>query len=287
MIIIGFLAVLGVMTFLYIIKWGQSLFHYFEGFPSVHMILIGFVTDFFDSLGIGSFAPTASWYRHTKLVKDRIIPGTMLVGHTLPVVTMAFIFIRRVEVDPITLILMILAAAIGAHLGADIVSGLSETKVQFGMGFALIITAIIMILGTDVIQAMPSAGNQIGLSGGSLLIAVMGNFVLGALMSLGVGLYAPCMALVYLLGMDQLAAFPIMMGSCAFLMPIGSIKFINHAALDARAALGLALGGVPAVVLAANFISELPMEVLTWLVIAVISYTAFKMLRAALPKEHF
>ncbi|SDY72353.1 sulfite exporter TauE/SafE family protein [Tindallia californiensis] len=287
MIITGFLAVLGIMTILYVIKLVQSLYHYFEGFPSIHMLVIGFVTDFFDSLGIGSFAPTASWYRHTKMVNDRIIPGTMLVGHTLPVVTMAFIFIQRVEVDPLTLVFMIIAAALGAHVGADIVSGLSETKVQFGMGFALIITAIIMILGTDAIQAMPASGDMIGLDGAKLMVAVAGNFILGALMSLGVGLYAPCMALVYLLGMDQLAAFPIMMGSCAFLMPIGSIKFIKHGAFDSRAAVGLALGGVPAVVIAATFISELPMEILTWLVIGVISYTAFKMLRAALPKESF
>ncbi len=66
-----------------------------------------------------------------------------------------------------------------------------------------------------------------------LVLGLAGNFMLGALMTLGIGLYAPCMILVGLLGMNATAAFPIMMGSCAFLMPIASAKFVQKQRLRA------------------------------------------------------
>jgi uncharacterized membrane protein YfcA len=114
-----------------------------------------------------------------------------------------------------------------------------------------------------------------------LMIAVGGNFLLGALMSLGIGLYAPCMILVSLLGMNPTAAFPIMMGSCAFLMPIGSLRFIRERAYSLRAALGLAIGGIPGVLIAAYVVKSLPLYAVRWLVIVVVLYTAVTMLYSA------
>ena len=93
-----------------------------------------------------------------------------------------------------------------------------------------------------------------------LVIAVGCNFVLGALMTLGVGLYAPCLILVSLLGMNPIAAFPIMMGSCAFLMPVAGLRFIAAQSYDARASLGLAIGGIPGVLIAAFIVKQLPLR---------------------------
>jgi uncharacterized membrane protein YfcA len=107
------------------------------------------------------------------------------------------------------------------------------------------------------------------------------NFLLGALMEVGVGLYGPCLILVSLLGMNPQAAFPIMMGSCAFLMPIGSLKFIRRGRYSLRASLGLGLGGVPAVLIAAFVVKSMPLAYLRWLVVAVVLYAAFSMLRSA------
>jgi uncharacterized membrane protein YfcA len=121
----------------------------------------------------------------------------------------------------------------------------------------------------------------VSLSGARLAVAIAVNFVLGALMTLGIGLYAPCMILVSLLGMDPKVAFPIMMGSCAFLMPVGSIRFVGEGRYDLRAAVGLALGGVPAVLLAAFVVRALPLGAVRWLVIVVVVYTAAALLRAA------
>jgi uncharacterized membrane protein YfcA len=247
--------------------------------PGAPELLIGFVTNFFDTLGIGSFATTTSLFRILRLVPDERIPGTLNVGHATPAVTQAFIYIVIVTVAMPTLASMIAAAVAGAWLGAGVVSRWSRARVQRGMGSALLAAAFLMLM--TQLGLVPLGGTAVALSGGRLAVAVGVNFVLGALMTLGIGLYAPCMILVSLLGMDPKAAFPIMMGSCAFLMPVGSVRFIREGRYSLRAAVGLALGGVPAVLLAAYVVRALPLGAVRWLVIVVVVYTAAALLRAA------
>jgi uncharacterized membrane protein YfcA len=81
--------------------------------------------------------------------------------------------------------------------------------------------------------------------------------------------------------MNPIAAFPIMMGSCAFLMPVASIQFIRRNAYNLRAAIGLALGGPLAVLLAVWLVESLPTPMVRTLVLIVISYTSITMLRSA------
>lgn len=241
---------------------------------------VGFITNFFDTLGIGSFAPTVALNKFMKMgVKDRELPGLLNVADTLPVMVEAAIFTTVIKVEPLTLISMLAAAALGSYLGAGIISKMDEVKVQKVMGVALFITAVLMIF--KQLNLIQGGGDAIGLSGVKLVIGVVGNFIFGALMSAGIGLYAPCMALVYFLGMSPKVAFPIMMGSCATLMPVGSIKFIKEGAYPRKAALIIGLSGMVGVYIAAKFVSNLPMNILTWLVIAVIFYTSASMLIAA------
>ncbi len=240
---------------------------------------VGFVTNFFDTLGIGSFAPTTSLFKLLRLVPDERIPGTLNVGHTPATATQAFIFIAIVKVEMPTLAGMIAAAVAGAWLGAGIVAGLPRRQIQLGMGIALIVAATLFSLTN--LGLLPGGGEALGLSGGRLVLAVCGSFVLGALMTLGIGLYAPCMILVSLLGMNPIAAFPIMMGSCAFLMPVGSLRFLEKDSYSLRPALGLTLGGVPGVLIAAFVVKSLPIAMLRWLVAVVVVYTAWAMLSAA------
>src|SRR5205809_4390385 len=174
---------------------------------------------------------------------------------------------------------MIIAAVIGSWLGAGVVSGWSRRKVRLGMGMALLAAATLMLM--KQLNLFPAGGDTLGVRGGLLAIALVGNFVLGALMTLGIGLYAPCMILVSLLGMNPKADFPMMMGSCAFLMPVGGLRFIREQSYSLRAAFGLALGGIPGVLLAAYIVKELPLDVVRWLVIAVVIYTAASMLFSA------
>lgn len=241
--------------------------------------IIGFVVNFFDTLGIGSFAPTTAALRAFKQTKDKVIPGTLNVSCTIPVVIEAFIFISAIEVEPITLISMLAAAVVGSVLGAGIVSKLPERKIQFVMGIALLVTALIMTTQRFGLISSLGTGEAIGLTGIKLIIAIVGNFILGALMTAGIGLYAPCMAFVYLLGMSPRVAFPIMMGSCAFLMPAASIKFVKEGAYNRKASLAITIGGVIGVIIAAYLVKSLPLEILTWLVIAVVTYTALTLLR--------
>jgi len=174
---------------------------------------------------------------------------------------------------------MIGASVLGAWLGAGIVSGWSRRNVQIGMGLALIAAATLMLM--TQLNLFPSGGATSGVRGIALAIGIAGNFLLGALMTLGIGLYAPCMILVSLLGMNPKAAFPIMMGSCAFLMPVGSLRFIREQSYSLRDALGLAIGGVPGVLLAAYIVKELPLYAVRWLVVVVVVYTAVTMLASA------
>jgi uncharacterized membrane protein YfcA len=250
-----------------------------RGAPAPLHLAIGFVTNFFDTLGIGSFATTTSLFRMRRVVEDRLIPGTLNVGHTAPTVAQAFIYISIVAADMTTLVAMIAASVAGAWLGAGIVAGWSRTKVQIGMGLALLVAASLML--ATQLGLFPVGGEAIGVQGARLGVGVSGNFALGALMTLGIGLYAPCMILVSLLGMSPKVAFPIMMGSCAFLMPVGSMRFIRKDCYALRPALGLAIGGVPGVLLAAFIVKSLPLDKVRWLVIVVVVYTALTMLRSA------
>ena len=240
--------------------------------------LIGFVVNFFDVLGIGAFAPQTALLKFTRQTEDKIIPGTLNVANTLPVLFQALIFITVIEVDFLTLIVMLIAAAAGAVFGAGIVAKLSEKRIRLTMGFALLVTAGFMLAGN--MEWIQGGGDAIGLYDGKLIIAGIANFILGALMTAGIGLYAPCMALVFALGMSPKVAFPIMMGSCAFLMPPASIRFIREGAYNRKAAVAMAIPGVVAVLIAAFIIKSLPLDILRWVVIGVILYTSAVMLRA-------
>ena len=241
--------------------------------------LIGFVVNFFDVLGIGAFAPQTALLKFTKQTEDRLLPGTLNVSNTLPVLIQAIIFITVVEEEPVTLVAMLLAAAAGAILGAGIVARLSENKIRLVMGVALLITASFMF--ANKMHWIQGGGTAIGLYNVKLVIAIVVNFILGALMTAGIGLYAPCMALVFALGLSPEVAFPIMMGSCAFLMPPASVKFIKEGAYNRKAAVAMAIPGMVAVLIAALIVKSLPLDTLRWVVIVVIVYTSVVMLRAA------
>src|SRR3989442_5713715 len=270
--ITGLLAGLAALAAVFLAEWGRKD----ERFPTPLQMGIGYFTNFFDTLGIGSYATTTALFRFKKVVDDLVIPCTLNVGHTLPIVVQTFIYTQIIPVDVATLFSMIAASILGAWLGAGFVARWPRRTVQIGMGIALLVAAGLMFM--TQMKLFPGGGDAIGVTGIKFVIAVAGNFMLGALMTLGIGLYAPCMILVSLLGMNPKTAFPIMMGSCAFLMPVGGMRFIREQSYSLRAAFGLALGGIPGVLLAAYIVKELPLDAVRWLVIAVVIYTALSML---------
>jgi uncharacterized membrane protein YfcA len=243
-------------------------------------IALGAVTNFFDTLGIGSYAPTTAWIKLRKLVPDSYIPAVLNVGHALPTVAEALIFIALVSVDPWLLVACIAAAALGAVVGAPVVLRLPVRSVQLIVGIALLLAA--MTFAAKNLDLLPAGGDALSLPPLSFAVAVVAHFVLGALMTAGIGLFAPSLALLSLLGLNPVAAFPIMMGACAFLMPASGLRFLKSDRIDYRLVLSLTLGGIPAVLLAAYVVKSLPLETLRWVVVVVVLYTAVVMLRAAL-----
>jgi uncharacterized membrane protein YfcA len=251
--------------------------------PTPIELLIGFVTDFFDTLGIGSFAPTTAIYKLRRIVPDELIPGTLNVGHTPSAITEALIFVTAILVDPLLLVTVVGSAAAGAWLGAGIVARLPRRAIQITMGVALLIAGTVFTAVN--LGALPGGGTAMSLVGWKFALAVGINFVLGALMSAGIGLYAPCMITLALLGMHPLAAFPIMMGACALLQPVASLRFFQTGKFAWGPSLGLSFGGVIGVLVAAYIVKSLPLIALRWLVIVVIAYAAFAMLRSAARRE--
>lgn len=288
MILNGVLGVLGLLTLMYSVVFVRDIMAHKDELEKETNVAIsgaiGFGINFLDTLGIGSFAPATALLRGFKQIKDRVIPGTLNVSCTWAVVAEAFIFMTIIEVEPITLVSMLVSAAIGAWVGAALVSKFDEKKVQIVMGIALLVTDFFLLAGQ--MDWMPVGGDAIGLTGIKLIVAVAINFVLGALMSFGIGLYAPCMALVFLMGMSPKVAFPIMMGSCAYLMPVGSMKFIKEGTYGRKASLAIAIFGVAGVFVAAKIVKSLPLDILKWLVIGVVIYTAITLLISGTKKNN-
>src|ERR1700677_2051285 len=232
---------LGVFTVFLVWIWMRSKDRA-PGVPSIFEFFLGLATNFFDTLGIGSFAPTASVFKFRHMVPDEEIPGTLNVGHALPTLLEASLFIAIVQVDIVTLVLMMAAAVCGAWFGAGIVASWPRRWVQTGMGIALLAAAGFFLMTN--LKLLPTGGNALILRDWRLWTGVVGSLFLGALMTLGIGLYGPCMILVSVLGMDPHAAFPIMMGSCAFLMPEASAPCIQACRYSPLVSLRLAFGGL-------------------------------------------
>jgi len=241
--------------------------------------LVGLFTNFLDTLGIGSFAQITAIFKATKAVDDKIIPGTLNVANAIPIALQALIFITVVKVEVFTLIALITSATIGAWLGAGFIARFNRRKIQIIMGIALACTALLM--ASSMAGFIEGHGNATGLTGGILVAGIVGNFILGALMTAGIGLYAPCMAMLFFLGMSPLTVFPIMMGSCAFLMQVAGVRFINKGAYARKPSVAITLTGCIGVLVAAFLITSLPLTLLKILVILVIVYTSFAMLYSA------
>jgi uncharacterized membrane protein YfcA len=203
----------------------------------------------------------------------------MIVGHSLPVVVQALIFVAVVQVDPKVLALLIGVSVLGGWVGAGICSRLPVRPIQITISIGLLAAAIFMMMSQ--LGMFPPGGTALTLPTGKLIFAMIVNFMLGILLMLGIGNYAPSLILFSLLGMDPRAAFPIMMGSGALMAMAGGFRFMRAAKFDTRAALGLTLGGIPGVLVAGLIVKSLPLSVLRWMVVIVVIYAATTMLRSA------
>jgi uncharacterized membrane protein YfcA len=253
--------------------------------PDPESIVLGAITNFFDTLGIGSFATTTAWIKFRGLVPDSFIPATLNVGHALPTIAQSAIFlvILGVHVDPLLLASCIGAAVLGSLVGVPLVVRAPVQVVRGVVGAALLIAAGLYAMSN--LDLMPIGGSATALPAAQMVVAIAAHFILGALMAFGIGLYAPSLILLSLLGLDPRLAFPIMASACAFLMPTTGFRFIRTDRINLKIVLGIALGGIPAVLVAAFVIKEMPIVWLRWGVVIVVLYAAALLLRSAFHNE--
>jgi uncharacterized membrane protein YfcA len=256
--------------------------------PTAETMALGAVVCFFDTLGIGSFAPSTAWLKFRRLVPDRLIPPTILVGLTVAAVLESIIFLIRlgVKVDPVLLVGCVLACLMGGLLGAPLVHRTRVWIVQLIVAIGLLLAAIAYAMTN--LHLFPGGGTAASLPLALTILAIVANFVFGVLLNYGVGNYAPTLVVLSLMGMDPRLCFPIMAGAAALMGSGAGIRHIHTGNLDLRVVLGLTIGGIPAVIVAAYIVVTMPLELLRWLVLVVVLYAASIMLRAAVlgRREH-
>jgi uncharacterized membrane protein YfcA len=252
--------------------------------PKGEGVVLGAITNFFDTLGIGSFAPSIAWMRMRKLVPDRLIPMTMLAGYILPSLLQGIIFmiLLGVRVDPWLILGCIVAMIAGGYFSPAIAARSPVRLIQTIVGLALVMAAFFYTLSN--LGLMPAGGEATSLALPQALVAVGAHFLFGILLAFGVGNYAPTLALLSLMGMDPRLAFPIMASAAGFSGAAAAARCMNLMKLDLRLALGLALGAIPAVLVAALIVKEMPVTTLRWLVVVVVTYAGVTLLLSAMRK---
>jgi uncharacterized membrane protein YfcA len=243
--------------------------------------VIGGVTGFLDTLGIGNYAQITALFKLRGHPPDELIPGTLNVGNAVGILVSATLFISTVPVEPTLLMVMVISAGAGAWIGAGIVSRMRRRVIQVLMGIALLLAALFFTM-TNLGIIAPT-GSAMGLTGWRFALAVVANFVLGALMCVGIGNYAPSMALLAFLGMHPIAAYPIMIASDGVLIPVASLRFLRSGRFAPAVAVGLTLGGIVGTMAAVPLVKMLGahLTLMRWVVTVVIAYAAIAMLRSA------
>jgi uncharacterized membrane protein YfcA len=246
---------------------------------SPEALLMGFVANFFDTLGIGSFAPTTAYMKFRGIVSDELIPPTLIAGYAVPTAVEAFVFITSVRIDSCLLVVCILMSILGALIGASFAARLPVRQIRLLMGAGLLIAAALFALAN--LGEMPAGGAATSLGAASFAVAALATFVLGLLVNVGIGIYGPLLITFSLLGLDPRAAFPVMMGSAAFQMLADGIKLLSSRPLNPTLLVSMAAGAVPGVLIAAFLVRSLPLQPLRWGVVIVVSYAALCMLFSA------
>ncbi|MDB5691643.1 MAG: sulfite exporter TauE/SafE family protein [Alphaproteobacteria bacterium] len=256
--------------------------------PSIEALALGAVVNFLDTLGIGSFAPTTAWFKFRRMVPDRLIPPTLLCGLTPPAMTESIIYLilLGVLVDPVLLFSCVIAVFAGGLVGARLVARARVWIVQMIVAIGLVLAAAAYAMTN--LHLFPGGGTANSLPLTLMIVAIIANFAFGILANFGVGNYAPTLVMLSLMGMDPRLCFPIMAGGACLMGAGSSVRHIAIGEVDMRVVLGLAIGGIPAVLVAAFLVKTMPLEYLRWLVFVVVLYAATVMAHASLKgrREH-
>jgi uncharacterized membrane protein YfcA len=250
--------------------------------PGLEALALGAVVNFLDALGIGSFATTTAWFKFRRMVPDRLIPQSLLCGLTPPAMTESIVYLIAlgVLVDPVLLFSCVIAVFIGGLVGVPLVTRARVWVVQMIVAIGLVLAAAAYAMTN--LHLFPGGGTATSLPLTLMIVAILANFGFGILANFGVGNYAPTLVMFSLMGMDPHLCFPIMAGGACLMGAGASVQHIRIGQVDMRVVLGLAIGGIPAVLVAVYIVKEMPVEYLRWLVFVVVVYAAAVMAHASL-----
>jgi len=274
------LKILGVLYLTYQLYNFAKHYKNLENYSYLKNILIGLPTGFLDVFGIGSFATTTLLLRKTKQVDDKYLPGVLNVSFAIPGTLEAIFFIDNVSIDPTTLVVLTISGILGSFLCSLFVSKLCRKKIRYILGIALLISALFILI--NQLNLVQIGGDKYMLSGLNLIFGAIGMFLIGAGMCLGIGLFAPGMALLYLLGMSPIAVLPILMGCCAFIMLTCGYNFMRKEAYEIKNSTALTIGYSIGVLMASFIVININIKLLKWIIIITILYTSIGLIRSAL-----
>jgi uncharacterized membrane protein YfcA len=280
-LILVFVVLIAVEVAVVVTWFLQARRHHWPFRPTTSDLGIGAVTSFLDTLGIGNYAQITAAFKLRKHPPDELIPGTLNVGNSVGILFSSALFITTVAVDPVLLLAMVVSSGVGAWVGAGLVSRMPKRAIQISMGIALLLAAIFFSMTN--LGILPPQGSAMALAGWKFGLAVVANFIFGALMCVGIGNYAPTMALLAFLGMSPIAAYPIMIASDGVLIPVASLGFLRSGRFAPAVAFGLTAGGIVGTFAAFPLVNMLGshLTLMRWVVTAIIIYAAVAMLRSA------
>ncbi len=248
-----------------------------EKINRIFLVIITPVIYFFSTFGVSDFAICSVIYPKLKWVKIKKLPGTVNASSLIPTAVMALIYMSSVNVDIKTLTICIIAQVLGGYLGPEIVVKLDEELIKKLIGIGLLVVSFVILLGQ--INIVPINGVSTELTGIKLVIGAFCLFIFGALNNIGIGSFSLTMVTMYLLGMNPIAAFPIMMGATTFSVGVGSMQFIRLNEYNRKITLYSSTFGIIGVVIAAYIVKSLDTYYIKWIVMFVLLIAAYTMLK--------
>lgn len=242
---------------------------------NIAMSIYSFFLFLLSALGISDYAISEAVYPKTHWVPTKKLPGTLSVQCTIPAAIMALAFVKSVKLDILTLIIPIICQALGSYIFPRFAVRLPVKTIKRIMAIGLLLAGFFIVAGK--VGWVPAGGAATGLHGWKLLVLALLTFLAGCLNTIGIGSYSIVMVTVYMLGMNPIASYPIMMGASGFSVPLGSSQFVKMGAYSRKISLFTSIFGSLGVLVAVFFVKNLNISVLQWIVVVVVVYSAVTM----------
>lgn len=251
-------------------QWKRQSSVFISVKQKIQLTLSGVIAFVADTLGIGSFAVNIALAKLFKTFDDDELPPMVNGAQIIPGAIESLFFMKWVNVDIKTLIILVLGTCLGGLLGGHVVSRLSKQAIRSMM--VVCFGLIMFLLVSKEMQWLPVGGNLVALTSYKLLFGFIAMIVCGALTSAGIGLFAMVQGVLFLLGVSPAVAFPIMTTAGAMQQPLTTLVFLKQNKIPLKKTLLVSLGGCFGVLLAIPIFSALSVNVLHQLLLGILTY---------------